>query len=88
MHAHTHTRWIAITATCALGTCASWRSAAEPFGALRHRNVPHGFPVVTGQERVTPLEADLLEATYRPVAAVAPDGGWEPPPSDGQFSLF
>ena len=64
---------------------------------LRHRNVPHGFPVVTGQERelrlelverVTPLEADLVEATYRPVAAVAPDGGWEPPPSDGQLSLF
>ena len=65
--------------------------------ALRHRNGPHGFPVVTGQERelrlefverVTALEPDRVEATYRPVPTVAPDGGWGPPPSDGQLSLF
>jgi len=43
---------------------------------LRHRNRPHGFPVVTGQERelqlelverVTALDPESVDATYRPV---------------------
>jgi hypothetical protein len=43
---------------------------------LRHRNEPHGFPVVTGQERqlrlelvdrVSVHEGDRVEAGYRPL---------------------
>jgi modification methylase len=64
---------------------------------LRHRNVPHGFPVVTAQERelrlelverVSPLDPDAVEATYRPVPAVPADTVRVPTSSNGQLTLF
>jgi DNA modification methylase len=66
-------------------------------GALRHCNRPHGFPVITSQERdlrlefverVTAIDPGSVETTYRPVPAMAADPVREPPPSNGQLPLF
>jgi DNA modification methylase len=57
---------------------------------LRHRNEPHGFPVVTGQERqlrlelvdrVSVHEPDRIEAGYRPLGRLegVPPGGLSAP---------
>lgn len=64
---------------------------------LLYRNRPHGFPVVTAQERelrleyvdrLTPTEPNAVEASYRPVPVVEDGAGWTPPVSAGQLELF